>query len=55
MLHLSTEEVCVMSILLEEENNFNTIPRQGGNSQDAAFRVREQFARFLNSPEGRMG
>ncbi|PNF16800.1 hypothetical protein B7P43_G18111, partial [Cryptotermes secundus] len=36
-------------------NNFNTIRRQGGKSQDAAFRIREQFARFLNSPEGRMG
>ncbi|XP_033610873.1 protein ALP1-like [Cryptotermes secundus] len=36
-------------------NNFNTIRRQGGKSQDAALRIREQFARFLNSPEGRIG
>jgi hypothetical protein len=39
----------------ETSPNMNRIPRQGGNSQDAAFRIRERFARFLNSPEGRMG
>ncbi|CAG5016035.1 unnamed protein product [Parnassius apollo] len=42
--------------LNNEENtsshSLSNLPRQGGNYQAAAFNVRENFARFFDSPEG---
>lgn len=32
--------------------SLSNLPRQGGNHQVAAFNVRENFARFFDSPEG---
>lgn len=44
--HSHNEEDIVASYSL------SNLPRQGGNHQVAAFNVRENFARFFDSPEG---
>ncbi|CAH2088855.1 unnamed protein product [Euphydryas editha] len=44
--HSHNEEDIIASYSL------SNLPRQGGNHQVAAFNVRENFARFFDSPEG---